>query len=243
MSNTRLVEQRGRPLTPDAGRGGLTKQSAARQLLGRVIIRQRWPLILVWTFIIMLTLPVAERWWDTRLVFWPMVMLGGCAAAASARRQRRLVQCVLVLAALWICAEIPSLVWGLRGYRIASQVLGFAVMCLMFAIVRREVDRAADITLDVIAQALVGYLLIGIAWMAIYAVANLIDGRIFAPPLRSDQMASFEYFSFSTLTSLGSGDITPVDPFIRMVAVTETILGIFYNATVIARLVALYRPR
>ncbi|MGO8920075.1 MAG: hypothetical protein ACLQJR_29595 [Stellaceae bacterium] len=112
---------------------------------------------------------------------------------------------MLILAALWVCAEIPSLAWGLRGYRIASQALGFVVMCLMFAIIRREVDRAADITLDVIAQALVGYLLIGIACMAIYAVANLIDGKIFAPPLGNDQMASFEYFSFSTLTSLGSG--------------------------------------
>ncbi len=212
-------------------------------LLDRAIVQPRWLLILGWTFIILLTLPVAERWWDSGLLLGPMVMLGVCAAAASARRQRRLVQWVLVLAALWICTDIPSLLWGLRGYRIASQALGFGVMCLMFAIIRREVDRAADITLDVIAQALVGYLLIGIAWMAIYAIANLIDGNIFVPPLRNDQLASFEYFSFSTLTSLGFGDITAVDPFIRMVAVIETILGIFYNATVIARLAALYRPR
>jgi Ion channel len=215
----------------------------AGQFLGRVIIRRRWPLILFWTFTILLTLPVAERWWDTRLLFGPMVMVGVCAAAASARRQRRLVQCVLILAVPWICTDILSVLWGLRGYRIASQALGFAVMCLMFAIIRREVDRADEITLDVIAQALVGYLIIGIAWMAIYAVANLLDGKIFAPPLRNDQMASFEYFSFSTLTSLGSGNITPVDPLIRMVAAIEAILGIFYNATVIARLAALYRPR
>ena len=172
-----------------------------------------------------------------------MAMLGVCAAAASARRQRRLVQCMLVLSALWIGIYIPSLLLGARGYRIASEALGFAIICLMFVIIRREVDRAEEITLDVIAQALVGYLIIGMAWMQIYAVANVIDGKIFAPPLPNNQMASFEYFSFATLTALGSGDITPVDPLIRMLAVIETILGIFYNATVIARLVALYRPR
>lgn len=191
----------------------------------------------------MLTLPVVERWSDTRLLFGPMAMLGVCAAAASARRQRRLVQCMLVLSALWIGIYIPSLLLGARGYRIASEALGFAIICLMFVIIRREVDRAEEITLDVIAQALVGYLIIGMAWMQIYAVANVIDGKIFAPPLPNNQMASFEYFSFATLTALGSGDITPVDPLIRMLAVIETILGIFYNATVIARLVALYRPR
>ena len=74
-------------------------------------------------------------------------------------------------------------------------------------------------------------------------MAHRLDGKIFSPPLPNDHIASFEYFSFSTLTSLGFGDITPLDPLVRMIAIIETILGIFCNATVIARLVALYRPR
>lgn len=191
---------------------------------------------------VLLMLPVAERWWDTRVLFAPMVMIGICAAAMSARRQRRLVQSVLAVSAIWFCVYLAGIISSACGWHIVSHILGFAGICLMFTIIRREVDRADEITQDVIAQALVGYLIIGIAWMQVYAVANLIDGKIFSPPLPNDHMASFEHFSFSTLTSLGFGDITPVDPLIRMIAVIETILGIFYNATVIARLVALYRP-
>jgi voltage-gated potassium channel len=42
-----------------------------------------------------------------------------------------------------------------------------------------------------------------------------------------------------TLTTLGLGDILPVDPFVRMLVVNEAIIGQFYIATVIARLATL----
>ena len=50
------------------------------------------------------------------------------------------------------------------------------------------------------------------------------------------------YFSFSTLSSVGYGDITPVSKVARMLAVMETITGILYVAVLISRLVSLYSP-
>jgi hypothetical protein len=38
----------------------------------------------------------------------------------------------------------------------------------------------------------------------------------------------------------GYGDITAVDPLVRMWAIFEAIIGSMYNAIVIARLVSLY---
>ena len=48
------------------------------------------------------------------------------------------------------------------------------------------------------------------------------------------------YFSFTTLTTTGYGDITAVNSIVRMWAILEGIVGTMYNATVIARLVSLY---
>jgi len=48
--------------------------------------------------------------------------------------------------------------------------------------------------------------------------------------------------SFTTLTTTGYGDITAVDPLVRMWAIFEAITGSMYNAIVIARLVSLYGP-
>ncbi len=51
------------------------------------------------------------------------------------------------------------------------------------------------------------------------------------------------YFSFTTLTTTGYGDITAVNPVVRMWSIFEATIGTMYNATVIARLVSLYgRP-
>jgi hypothetical protein len=47
------------------------------------------------------------------------------------------------------------------------------------------------------------------------------------------------YFSFVTLTSTGFGDIAPVHPVARMLANLEGIIGQFYPATMIARLITL----
>jgi hypothetical protein len=49
--------------------------------------------------------------------------------------------------------------------------------------------------------------------------------------------ADFLYFSFSTLTTTGFGDIVPVNPFSRMLASVEAVIGVLYPAVLIARLV------
>ncbi len=48
------------------------------------------------------------------------------------------------------------------------------------------------------------------------------------------------YFSFATLTTLGYGDITPAAPIARMIVTFEAVIGPFYLAIVVARLVALF---
>jgi hypothetical protein len=47
------------------------------------------------------------------------------------------------------------------------------------------------------------------------------------------------YFSLTTLTTTGYGDIVPVDPLARSLANLESVLGQFYLAITVARLVTL----
>ena len=51
----------------------------------------------------------------------------------------------------------------------------------------------------------------------------------------------FLYFSLTTLTTLGYGDITPINPFARIWATLEAVVGTLYVAILVARLVSLYR--
>lgn len=48
------------------------------------------------------------------------------------------------------------------------------------------------------------------------------------------------YFSFTTLCTVGYGDITPVSRGAKMMAVLEAITGLFYVAVLISRLVSIH---
>jgi hypothetical protein len=51
--------------------------------------------------------------------------------------------------------------------------------------------------------------------------------------------AELLYFSLTTLTTTGYGDILPVDPLARSLANLESVLGVFYLAITVTRLVTL----
>jgi hypothetical protein len=48
------------------------------------------------------------------------------------------------------------------------------------------------------------------------------------------------YFSFTTLTSTGFGEILPVDPFAHSMANLESVVGQLYLAILLARLVTMH---
>jgi Ion channel len=48
------------------------------------------------------------------------------------------------------------------------------------------------------------------------------------------------YFSFTTLTSTGFGEILPVDPFARSMANLESVVGQLYLAILLARLATMH---
>src|SRR5215813_14538572 len=54
-----------------------------------------------------------------------------------------------------------------------------------------------------------------------------------------EETGSMLYFSFTTLTTTGYGDIVAVDPFARSLANFEAVLGQFFIAITVARLVTM----
>jgi hypothetical protein len=50
------------------------------------------------------------------------------------------------------------------------------------------------------------------------------------------------YFSFTTLTTTGYGDITPVSDEARSLVIIEEFIGVFFVGVLIARLAGLYPP-
>jgi voltage-gated potassium channel Kch len=121
-------------------------------------------------------------------------------------------------------------------------VIGFLLWVLV--VVLREVFRPRTSELDAVVGALCGFLLILMVFVRVHGLIEALHPdsyRMDGPALseRSDAMvvASFQYFSTITLTTVGFGDIVPVTPAARLVTGLEAMVGQLYLAVVIATLV------
>lgn len=110
-------------------------------------------------------------------------------------------------------------------------------------VVARAVYAPGRVTLNRIQGAIVLYLNFAIVFASAYRLMWDLIPTAFtnlsvtaSGPSEIDTML---YFSFTTLTTTGYGDIAPVHPFARSLANLEAIIGQLYPATILARLVTL----
>jgi hypothetical protein len=125
----------------------------------------------------------------------------------------------------------------------AAATLAALILSMLWLVAQRLV-RADRVDAELLCSALGAYLLLGVFWSQTYEIIDLAVPAAFskaggAAPTQSALL----YFSFTTLTTTGYGDITATNPVVRMWSIFEAIIGTMYNATVIARLVSLYGHR
>lgn len=127
---------------------------------------------------------------------------------------------------------------------IAAAASALFFLVLSWLIVAR-VFRGGGITIYRIYGAIAVYLLLGILWGEFYILIYLLqpDSFYFNPSTQYGEppISELIYFSFTTLTTLGLGDILPVHPVARSMATLEALIGQLYPAVLLARLVTLYQ--
>jgi len=127
----------------------------------------------------------------------------------------------------------------------------FAIFFLYTALlIFRHVLSFGPVYADRVHAALSVYILLALAWAFIYTVIEIASpgafslgaapGTAAAQPDGAYLLADMLHLSIATLTSTGYGDITPVAPFARSMSQLEQLLGVFYIAVLISRLVGLY---
>jgi len=117
---------------------------------------------------------------------------------------------------------------------------GLILLITAMLIVRRVLARPT-VTLQSIYGALSAYLIIGLMYAAFFAaIQHLTAGSFFADHQPANTQ-TLQYFSFTTLTTLGYGDFTAAGNGGRALAVIEALTGQVFLATLVARLVAAFR--
>jgi voltage-gated potassium channel len=218
-------------------------------MMKKLLERKHLMLLAVLLLVALVEPMLADRSEHSRIfsaVVAALVNLGILLVIFDQRWERRLA--LFLLAVAWLSnithevfrdwAQIAAVVY----HCFVLIFLGFAVVVILKRIFQQEAIRT-----DAVIGALCGYALAAFAWGNAYGliyllspgsfrVADAIVGQLGEWYL---QRFYFGYFSITTLTSLGYGDITPVGTLVLWLSCIEVLFGQFYIAVVVAQLVGL----
>lgn len=136
----------------------------------------------------------------------------------------------------WGAVQLPMLVAQVAFH-------AYAVMLLLGYVLRDDV-----VTIDELYALACIYVLLALLWASAYAIVILYDpAAIYINeannPDRHIGWSDLVYYSMTTLTSTGYGEITPVTPPARALAMLQQVVGVLFVAILIARLTGMARVR
>lgn len=193
-------------------------------------------------------------------VFGPLARTGGSAVAVT----NGIVFSLLLLAGVMALAHHPvarlvsavitlcafALRWaanmtGSPEVYLWDIVFSLAATLCFLVLVLDQIYREAPVTEHKILGAVAAYLLIAAAFAFLYNIVDLLIPGSFTPfpgkgGIMPGQQDAFLYFSISTITTVGFGDITAVQPMARSLVMLESIIGILYPPVLIGILVTLH---
>ena len=149
-----------------------------------------------------------------------------------------------VLGAVTIIGSAVTFWTSLSGARTgeAAEDLWKALLLLMAVVmVVRRVLAKPEVTIQSIYGALSAYLITGLMFASGFAAMEHLATTDFFANNQPANTQTFQYFSFTTLTTLGYGDFTAAESSGRSIAVLEALTGQVFLATLVARLVSAYR--
>ena len=121
---------------------------------------------------------------------------------------------------------------GLGGYALFLFISVWAMIGKIFT--------QTHITLDIIRGGIAVYFLLGIFWAVLYHLLQQFDPLALAISNYDGEFSTILYFSFTTLTTTGCGDIAPLTTQARILAIIESTIGQIYMTVLIARLMGLH---
>jgi hypothetical protein len=169
-------------------------------------------------------------------------LMGDREILLAQRRRRSVIAWTLGMAA--IAERLVSIFAPAHSFRTG----GSALWLLLFAYITwnelRAVLKQKEVTREVISMSISTYLLMGLTCGMFYIVLYDLQPNSFSfgaagPASPQQAIPVLIYFSLTTLSTIGFGDITPLTLQARYVAVAEGITGQFYLAILVARLVGM----
>jgi Ion channel len=219
------------------------RQKAVRDWQARVRDPSLTVLLILDAAAIFGAVPLAARGWPIAKVIADALVLAVLLIVVLLSHRRGAIVLILLAATAIAASLLFGSAWQPTTEAIVRRggnILAFGALAW---VVGHAVFAPGRITFHRLQGAVVVYLSLATIFAAAYGLIWELRPTAFAnlpaAPGGPQEAATMMYFSLTTLTTTGYGDIVPVDPFARSLANLEAVLGQLYLAITIARLVTL----
>jgi hypothetical protein len=201
----------------------------------------RYGLLLATLIVVYLVSALTSSWVTQALqvALLLLITLLALRVGTLSRRMMMLARSIALIGSLIAIALVAAS--DSKEVRAAASLWTATLLLVTVVIIVERVLRMDTVTIQSIYGALSTYMIIGLMFAAFYAAIDSLTTTAFFANGEQANIRTFQYFSFTTLTTLGYGDFTAVGNFGRAVAVLEALTGQIFLATLVARLVAAYR--
>lgn len=163
--------------------------------------------------------------------------------AALYRTNKVMMRGILPLCGLWFLFRVlQEFTSNLHPFNLLAHAAGLGLSLMTVGVLFRRLGADTHAPVSVLAGAFNIYLIIAFAFAQVFWILNDTLPDAFNRPIPPEHNTDILYFSMVTITTLGYGVIAPLNSFVRIVAALEGMVGIFYIAVVVARVVASFHP-
>ena len=214
-------------------RGWLLRAEHVRDAFGLVL------LLVLLTYV--LTSLLGDRGWEAVLISLT-TSATSIVALTSSHAQPRLIRAAIWISALTVSLAVVAAASGANVWLNVSTAIQVVLLAVAMAAVLRRVVGNAGADSRTILGAISVYTVFGLLFTSLYAfVARVQDGPFFEGHAHAGG-SDFIFFSYTTLTTTGFGDLVPGGQPGRMLAGLEMMIGQIFLVTLVAGLVSLWRP-
>ncbi len=213
----------------------------------------RFGTLLVTLLLLMLIAPILYMFNETIASILITILYFAIFASAvfAVSKTRTAVIVALSLAIPAIICQWLRLFWEMKSLAIVMHIIGIIFLLWVIIIIVSNFRDIQSVNANTILASLSVYLLLGLLWSLLYSLIEMFQPNSFVisaggyTPKELMEFGGAEtiiplYYSFVTMTTLGYGDIIPISPLARMLAIIQAIIGQLYLVVLVAWLVGMY---
>jgi hypothetical protein len=168
--------------------------------------------------------------------------MSATVALSSARARPRFVVWIGRFSVVAVLLAVAGAVAGGRWFYGLAALLQMLLLLAGAVAVLRAVVTEERVGFRTILGAVSVYITLGLLFAMLYVGVDRIQDHPFFGTGAHLHTGDFNFFSMTTLTTTGYGNLVPAGQPGKMLAVMEMLLGQIFLVTLIARLVSMWRP-